>query len=125
MNPFDAIEKLIAEHGSAAILRERIAQAKEQQASLEKENASLKTENARLVSDLQKAQSEIQRLKPAGLVENDGLLWKRTPSGFDRRPYCPHCTDHPVMMEFPPGSGEMWTCPSNHTFAFESRPPTT
>src|SRR5437879_7010897 len=29
MNPFDAIEKLITEHGSAAILRERIVQAKE------------------------------------------------------------------------------------------------
>jgi hypothetical protein len=124
MNLFDAIEKLITEHGSAAILRERIAQAKEQQAALEKENASLKTENARLASDLQKAQSEIQHLKPTGMVENDGLLWKRTPSGFDRRPYCPRCDDHPVMMEFPPGSRELWACPSDHTFAYDSHPPT-
>jgi hypothetical protein len=29
MNPFEAIEKLITEHGSATILRERITQAKE------------------------------------------------------------------------------------------------
>lgn len=98
------------------LLEKKAALLTEQVATLERENAQLKSENGKLRAQLQAS--------APGFAENDGLLWKRTPSGFDRRPYCPRCADHPVMMEFPPGSGEMWLCPSDHSFAYDSQPPT-
>ena len=53
-----------------------------------------------------------------------GLLWKHTATGFEPRPYCPECPSHPVMSGFPPGSEDMWACPSNHTFDYSTEPPT-
>ena len=88
----------------------------EQVATLERENAQLKSENDNLRAQLRDSTREF--------AESDGLFWKRTASGFERRPYCPRCVDRPVMTEFPPGSREMWACPSNHTFAYDSQPPT-
>jgi class 3 adenylate cyclase len=53
-----------------------------------------------------------------------GLLWKRTATGFEPRPYCPECPSHPVMSGFPPGSEDMWACPSDHTFDYSTEPTT-
>jgi DNA repair exonuclease SbcCD ATPase subunit len=64
------IERLINEHGSAAILKERLALASDQYSALEKKlsDASareehLRSENARLRTDLEKAQKKIQSLE--------------------------------------------------------------
>ena len=57
MGLLDSIEKLITEHGSAAILRERIALANDKHAALEKRAASLESENVALKSQLQSAKS--------------------------------------------------------------------
>jgi hypothetical protein len=62
--------------------------------------------------------------RPTEMVEYSGLLWKRTTAGFEQRPYCPECNNHPVMMGFPPGSADMWACPANHTFDYAIKPPT-
>ena len=66
MSIFDSIEKLITEHGSASILRERLAQAKDQHAilegkasALERENTQLKSDCERLKLDLDKALADI------------------------------------------------------------------
>ena|ERR1039457_821119 len=32
-----------------------------------------------------------------GFQEFEGVLWKRTASGFGKTPYCPQCSDHPIM----------------------------
>lgn len=63
MGLLDSIEKLITEHGSAAILRERIALANDQHAALQKKAVSLKSENAELKSQLQAAKSEAEALR--------------------------------------------------------------
>lgn len=51
----DIFEKLINEHGSSAILRERLGLIKSQYAALERENKNLKTQ-------CQAQQSEIQQI---------------------------------------------------------------
>lgn len=51
MNIFEGFEKLINEHGSAAILREHLLLLKTQFAILEKENAVLKYENQNLKTE--------------------------------------------------------------------------
>jgi septal ring factor EnvC (AmiA/AmiB activator) len=59
----DQIEKLINEHGSATVLRERLALAKDQFSILEKEIVNLRSENAVLTSKVETLQAENQSLK--------------------------------------------------------------
>lgn len=69
MNPITLIEKLINEHGSSTILKERLELLKDQISALGKDNGGLKSENAalkdkakHLESELNDATDEIQRL---------------------------------------------------------------
>jgi chromosome segregation ATPase len=62
MSIFDAIEKLITEHGSAAVLRERLDQAKDQHVTLEREYATVKNERDEVQKQLQEAGSRIDVL---------------------------------------------------------------
>jgi len=62
MSIFDSIEKLITEHGSAAILRERLEKAKEQYALLEKGKADADAKVVDLDARLLKLQQVNQRL---------------------------------------------------------------
>ncbi|MBI5559314.1 MAG: helix-turn-helix transcriptional regulator [Deltaproteobacteria bacterium] len=69
MGLLDGFEKLINEHGSATILRERIALANDKFSSLEQKlfdselrEKNLNSENKALKSDLEKATKEINRL---------------------------------------------------------------
>lgn len=70
MGLLDGLEKLINEHGSAVILKERIALANDKYAALEQKLADselrakqLESDNQALRSDLQEAKVEIQNLK--------------------------------------------------------------
>ena len=70
MGLLDGFEKLINEHGSAVILKERIALANDKYAALEQKLAAstlrvseLESENQSLRADLEKAKVEIQNLK--------------------------------------------------------------
>jgi hypothetical protein len=86
---FAPIERLIEEHGSSSIqgkhiafLREQLSILKEQFAIAQRRVEQLESENA----DLRK---QLQQAKPSGFVESEGLLWKRSGTGFESRPYCP------------------------------------
>lgn len=68
------IEKLINEHGSATILRERLALARDQYEALEKNNSALMQENAALKEENQRLE-----LDNAKLREKIGDLEKQLP----------------------------------------------
>ena len=107
MGLLDGFEKLINEHGSAAILKERIALANDKFAILESENTQLKVkvsileaENAALKLDNEESQKQRRALEeklshisiPQEYVEEAGALFKRRPNGeWDYTPYCPTC----------------------------------
>ena len=57
------IERLINEHGSAVILKERLALAAEQYAALQNENETLKSENERLRLDNDECQKKKRALE--------------------------------------------------------------
>lgn len=66
MQPFDYIEKLINEHGSAKILRQQLAMAEQQHVTFQREilvlqaqNAELKTENMDLKAKAERLQAEL------------------------------------------------------------------
>jgi len=63
MGLLDGIEKLINEHGSAAILRERIALANDKYSALESENVVLCSENEALKLDNAKLQEQRRTLE--------------------------------------------------------------
>jgi len=76
-NIFGEIERLITEHGSAGILRERLELAKEQHAALEKKISELMAENKTLRQKVEQFQKENEKLKQ--LVESH----TNGPSNFD------------------------------------------
>jgi FtsZ-binding cell division protein ZapB len=62
----DLFEKLINEHGSATILKERVSAFNDQVIELEKENSSLKSENSVLnknITDLELKNNDIEKEK--------------------------------------------------------------
>ncbi len=63
MNIFDGFEKLINEHGSAAILREHLSLMKTQFAILEREKAELKSENQTLKKENSNLKAENDKLQ--------------------------------------------------------------
>lgn len=82
MGLFDGIEKLITEHGSANILRERIALANDQHAALEKKAAALEAENKKL------------QLANSRLEEKCRELQQKISQGSNSNPdghHCDHC----------------------------------
>ena len=105
MGLFSDLQTLITEHGSAAILRERIALLADQAKALEKQVEDLKTENA----ELKKNNGELQRklsakTLPDEFIEHRGALFKRKPDGsYHLAVYCPHCRKSTSAMvdEFP------------------------
>ncbi len=66
MNIFAPIEKLINEHGSSTILRERIALAQDQYTALEKKVKSLELQIEELKSKLENKENEIAELRDSG-----------------------------------------------------------
>src|SRR2546430_1402537 len=93
MKLFAEIERLITEHGSAAILRERLALLADQAKAQEKELAAtqervteLERENARMKAQLAASAHSAQ------FVEHRGALFKRKQDGtFHLAVYCPIC----------------------------------
>jgi hypothetical protein len=98
------IERLITEHGSAVILKERnallhdkLVLLKEEVAKLEKENSDLKAKVAALNQQLSSsaATHEFQE-------ERGALFKRRAGGGYHNAVYCPKC--HHSTAPFPPGA---------------------
>ena len=82
MNPLSIVEKLINEHGSSSILRERLSLLKEILAKTEQERSDLITKCSRLekeLGDLRKKYDEEH--VPEEFTEYLGALFKRDASG--------------------------------------------
>ena len=101
-NPVELIEKAINEHGSAEILKERLALASDQFVALDRKASELEREIGKLQAQLQreqidrdKAQQELRRLKEEHKEEElihrliEFKRGKRT--GGKWLPFCPKC----------------------------------
>jgi len=78
----DGIERLINEHGSAVILKERIALANDKHSMLEDKIQALESENKALLLDLNNSKLKIKQLQE--LVSN---VNNTNPEGY----VCDHC----------------------------------
>lgn len=110
MSVWELLEQLITEHGSAAILRERVAAHREeferltaqreelraQVATLTSELASLKQANAALdakheESQQQRAELQLENRRLSAQVEHLEELLSAPPDGNPKRHCCHHC----------------------------------
>jgi|GEM_PF-3478700 len=102
MNPFSGIEKLINEHGSAVILKERLDLAKDKYDMLEKEKNALAIEVEKLHKMIEAQEEKIQYLEKSlskieqeneNFIDVHGVKIKRLGENiFDERvAYCFHC----------------------------------
>jgi hypothetical protein len=88
------------------LLKEKLSLLEEKVEQLEKENAQLK--------------KKVPKSKPSEYVENMGVLWKRSGSGYENIPYCKDCPTNPIMMNF---AGQ-WLCGNTkHIAPLAVRPP--
>lgn len=93
MGIFADIERLITEHGSAAILRERLALIADQAKAQEKQFAELQRRAAELERENMQLKRQLAASSHAAeFVEHRGALFKRKPDGtFHLAVYCPIC----------------------------------
>jgi predicted nucleic acid-binding Zn-ribbon protein len=80
MGIFQDIERLIAEHGSASILRERLALAKDQYTALEKQNAALKESEANLKAENKRLNLDIDECQKQRRALEEKLSHKNPPN---------------------------------------------
>lgn len=86
MGLLDGIEKLINEHGSSVILKERIEFANEKYASLEATKVRLESENGALRERVGQLEARVAQLGGSNLRLKYGVYWDA-----EGNPYCPKC----------------------------------
>jgi primosomal protein N' len=93
MGLLDAIDKLITERGSAAVMDKHLAFVREQASSLEKQVAALQNENRTLKETVAKLQRELSsKMAAEEFVEHRGALFKpKVGGGYHQAVYCPRC----------------------------------
>ena len=91
----------------------------------ENEIEKLKAEYAKLQRENDQMKLDIASLNPSSeFIRHNGLLWRGSRvGGCESSPYCPTCSDHPIMFEFPPGAQMFWNCSKCDMTAPYSSPP--
>lgn len=93
MGLLDYLDKLVTEHGSAAVLDKHLAFVREQAQALEKQVADLQSEKATLKKRVADLQAQIaSKTALDDFVECRGALFKRKPTGgYHHAVFCPDC----------------------------------
>lgn len=93
MGLLDLIERAINEHGSAAIMRERLELIREQGQALEKKLAVSEEENTALRRRVAELEGQLAaKTEREDFVECRGALFKRrSDGGYHLAVYCPRC----------------------------------
>ncbi len=93
MGLLDAIDRLITERGSAAVLREHLALIRTQAQALERQVGELQQETARQKRRITELEQHIADSAPSEkFVEHHGALFKRkSQGGYHQAVYCPSC----------------------------------
>ncbi len=121
MNPIELFDKLINEHGSSTILRERIELLKDhfmvlanKEVQLTAEITKLTKENSQLAHRLHELENQLSAVAVTQqFVEERGALFKRRPdgTGFHNAVYCPKCNGAASIGMFP---DDPFCCDSCH-----------
>jgi hypothetical protein len=124
MSAFDTAKEIVRICSAAGLskdvvdlLEKKVALLTGELSDAHRKIASLEAEAAQLRQQLQRAQPQ-----SGGFVESMGVLWKRTATGFESRPYCKHCAGNPIMS--PIHGARKWVCGTgDHIAPFSVKPP--
>jgi hypothetical protein len=105
MNPFDALEKLISEHGSATIIGHNLSFVREQYGILEKKVSDLEANLEVVTLDRNKKSEELQRLQDEHSdeirIHSSGIEFKRGKRTSGKwLPFCPKCKMPAITPNF-------------------------
>jgi hypothetical protein len=104
------------------LLPAKVSLLAEQIVLLEKENTLLRTKASHFESENIQLRQQLQNSQPVGFVENMGVLWKRTATGFEPIPYCKECPRPTIMVH--PHRGSVWVCGTgDHVAPLSAKPP--
>jgi hypothetical protein len=126
---FEQLEKLINEHGSAQILKERLDLAADQYAGLEKKANTLEAGSKRLRLEIDSLRKENADLKKRIEATEQGtefricksMAFKKKSNGkFWDQPFCPNC--HKPMSLLPSGCVRCAPCKHHVTLGNERLP---
>lgn len=126
MGLLDGLEKLINEHGSAVILKERIALANDKYSALEAQVKSLRSENETLCLDNSKLREKVRVLEEKLSHNNDPFKFDEKTGTFIRSAdglrYCAKCKARNNLSPLKNGSYG-WECPvCDSKFSDPARP---
>lgn len=127
MGAFDAVEKLINEHGSAAIRSEIIGLLREQAQIESKKLLEVTSERDALLEEKKTLLEKVTMFEARDKYEPyRGVLWRKDAKGeIEPEPYCPKCKM--VMHEIPPSdfsAPQYWSCTPCQVKAKYCDPPT-
>ena len=107
MGLIESIGTLITEHGSSAVLKERLELIRDQLQQLQSENTGLKKSITELKAENFDLSKKLKSLTVSTeFVEYRGTLWKReSPDTVEPYPYCRKCKS--VMHDF---AHVQWVC---------------
>jgi hypothetical protein len=93
MGLLEYLDKLVTEHGSAAVLDKHLAFVREQAQALEKQVTDLQRENTTLKKRVADLQAEVaSKTALDEFVECRGAFFKRKPTGgYHHAVFCPDC----------------------------------
>lgn len=90
--PIALLEKLITEHGSSSILRDRLIQIREDLTRVEQEKDRLQAECQQLKQQVKDLQKELEaKAVPDEYTEHRGVLFRRVSGSIQDEAYCPEC----------------------------------
>ncbi len=99
----DKFEKLIVEHGSAAVRGDHIALLREELVAAEKQIAKLETDKAVLADENLNLRHQLAT--QLNLSWESPYYWRVNDDGTKEGPFCQHCADidkNPVRFQGPP-----------------------
>jgi hypothetical protein len=108
----DKFEKLIVEHGSAAVRADHIALLREELLAAEKHIAKLETDNATLINENRNLRHQLAT--QIDLSWESPYYWRVNDDGTRDGPFCQHCADtdrKAVRLQGPPAYRRgYWKC---------------
>jgi hypothetical protein len=124
MIAFDIAKEIVRIGVTAGLSKDVIALLEKKLAMLTDELVLALRKNSELEAENKQLHAQLENLKPVGFVENMGVFWKRTLTGFEVIPYCKECPTHPIMR--PVHDFDILICGNGtHQAPMSVRPPQT
>ena len=128
MSAFDTAKEIVRIGSTAGLSKDVVDLLEKKVALLTGELSDSHQKTARLEARILELEAEVSNLRghpqnplPVGFEESMGVLWKRTPTGYETHPYCAECP-RPAIMS-PMHRARLFVCSNGHDAPLSVKPP--